>query len=527
MNRFLPTLSFWGVAFASHFLMGAKIDEALPVTGDSFRPVFVRMEDQLFRMAGDREAFCKAKSNLPRSKNRKETLALLRKKADDSWENIKGLVAELEKAGSIRGSSRYWIVNGFSCVAKPEAIHRLGEDETVSFVYLDRLSRPRKPSKSMSPSGMLAMKVLANLREEKSRSTEVRLKNVRIPWNVKAIKAPEVWLQEGAFGQGVTVAVIDSGILPTPSLATALWKNPNETLNGEDDDENGLVDDVFGYDFTFGTGNILERESTMSHGSACAGIIAGRTSAKSGWQTGVAPQSELMLIKGSFDFRALEYLVLNGADVVSMSFMIVGRNLGHLRGLYRNAFEHLSAAGVLAVGGAGNYGPKSRRVMPEGKQIGLPKDIPCVIAMAGVARDRSPVSFSSHGPCYWDKVAFFSDYPKDKPLSKPDLSAFPTGFPVWTHTPNRLTKARGWKAVSAEEGASLVIGPAGNSFSGPHGVGVAALVLSANPELNPWEVKQLLEDTATDLGDEGRDSRYGAGLIHASAAVGAARKIEK
>ena len=524
MTRFLPTLSFFGVAFASHFLLGEKIDEAIPMTGDSFRPVFVRMDDQLFRKAGDHETFCKAKADIPRSTNRKEVTPLLRKKADDSWEKIKGLAVELKKAGSIRGSRRFWIVNGFSCAAKPEAIRQLAEHNATSFVCLDRLARPAKPPRAMLPVRMTAMKALLKLREEKPAS--VPKKNARIPWNLKAIKVPEVWRQEGAFGQGVTVAVIDSGILPTPSLATALWQNPNETLNGEDDDGNGLVDDVFGYDFTSGTGYILELGSTMSHGSSCAGIIAGRTSAKSGWQTGIAPQAELMLIKGSFDLRALEYLLLNGADVVSMSFMIVGRELGHLRGLYRNAFEHLSAAGVLSVGGAGNYGPKSRRAMPEGKQIGLPKDIPCVIAMAGVAKDRSPVAFSSHGPCYWDKVAFFSDYPKDKPLSKPDLTAFPTGYPVWTYPPNRLTKARGWKEISAEVGASLVVGPAGNSFSGPHGVGVVALVLSANPELNPWEVKELLEETATDLGDKGRDAHYGAGLIDALASVRAAKKID-
>ena len=518
MTRFLPTLSFLGVAFASHFLLGAKIDDAIPMTGDSFRPVFVRMDDQLFRKAGDHETFCKAKSDVPRSTNRKETFALLRKKADDSWEKIKGLVVELEKAGSIRGSSRFWIVNGFSCVAKPEAIRRFAEHNAVSFVYLDRLARPTKPSR------MTAMKALLKLREEKP--AENPQKNARIPWNVKAIKATEVWRQEGAFGPGVTVSVIDSGILSTPSLATALWQNPNETLNGEDDDDNGLVDDVFGYDFNSGTGYVLELGVTMSHGISYAGIIAGRISAKSGWQTGIAPQAELMLIKGSSDLRALEYLVLHGADLVSMSFMIVGRELGQLGGLYRNAFEHLSAAGVLAVGGAGNYGPKSRRAMPKGKQIGLPKDIPCVIAMAGVAKDRSPVAFSSHGPCYWDKVAFFSDYPKDKPLSKPDLTAFPTGYPMWTHLPNRLTKARGWNEISPEVGASLVVGPAGNSFSGPHGVGVAALVLSANPALNPWEVKELLEETATDLGDKGRDIHYGAGLIDALAAVHAAKKVD-
>ncbi|MBG30285.1 MAG: hypothetical protein CMI31_09835, partial [Opitutae bacterium] len=60
--------------------------------------------------------------------------------------------------------------------------------------------------------------------------------------------------------------------------------------------------------------------------------------------------------------------------------------------------------------------------------------------------------------------------------------------------------------------------------SGPHGVGVAALVLSANPEMNPWEVKVLLESTAVDLGPKGYDTQYGAGLLDALAAVRQAKK---
>ena len=99
--------------------------------------------------------------------------------------------------------------------------------------------------------------------------------------------------------------------------------------------------------------------------------------------------------------------MINGADIVSMSFMIVNRDLGQSRGLFRNAFEHLSLGGILALGGAGNYGRQSRRAMPAGKQIGLPKDIPCVLAVAGVDRSRNQLSFSSEGPCYWADVRFF------------------------------------------------------------------------------------------------------------------------
>jgi subtilisin family serine protease len=73
----------------------------------------------------------------------------------------------------------------------------------------------------------------------------------------------------------------------------------------------------------------------------------------------------------------------------------------------------------------------------------------------------------------------------------------------------------------------LVIGPEGNSFSAPHTAGVAALLLSANPELNAWEVKRLMEQTCKDIGPKGRDTTYGAGLLQALDAVRAAKKVKK
>ncbi|MFZ5832455.1 MAG: S8 family serine peptidase, partial [Planctomycetota bacterium] len=68
------------------------------------------------------------------------------------------------------------------------------------------------------------------------------------------------------------------------------------------------------------------------------------------------------------------------------------------------------------------------------------------------------------------------------------------------------------------------VGPQGNSFSGPHAAGIAALMLSVNPELKPWELKQLMEQTSTDLGEKGWDPYHGAGLLDALAAVRSAKK---
>jgi subtilisin family serine protease len=108
-------------------------------------------------------------------------------------------------------------------------------------------------------------------------------------------------------------------------------------------------------------------------------------------------------------------------------------------------------------------------------------------------------------------------------LLKPDLTAFPSGYPVWNVSGSHKIRP-GWREAEKDNGASLVVGPAGNSFSGPHAAGVAALMLSANPELNPWETSEILRETASGLGSKGSDSKFGAGLIDALAAVRAAKK---
>ena len=516
----LPFRAFAWIALAVGTLSSGKdkIDEAIDLTKANPRPVFVRMSDQLIERAGEYERLCRKRSGKPRSQNRKEVLSLLKGKADESWETIGKTVDGLEEKGEVQAVRRFWIVNGFSCLAKPAAIRKLTKRDDVSYVYLDQFARPLKKPLPMSGNQMTSMQEVLAVWKKKQPEAILSL---RIPWNVREIGAEMAWREENATGRDVTVAVIDTGILPVPSLIRALAKNPKEEFNGKDDDGNGLIDDVFGYDFTSSTGYILEVGETTSHGSSCAGIIAGQSSSK-GWQTAIAPDSRILILKGGFNLRSMEYLLLNGADLVSMSYMIVGRDLGQIRGLFRNAFEHLSLGGVLAVGGAGNYGQKSHRGMPAGKQIGLPKDIPCVLAVAGVDRSRNQLPFSSEGPCYWEGVRFFSDYSKSNPLPKPDLTAFPSGYPVWNVTGSHEVRT-GWKEVEKDRGASLIIGPAGNSFSGPHAAGVAALMLSVNPELNPWEVSKILLESATNLGPNGHDYKFGAGLINALAAVRAAK----
>jgi subtilisin family serine protease len=345
-------------------------------------------------------------------------------------------------------------------------------------------------------------------------------RGIEIPWNLRAIQADAAWREERATGRGIVVAVQDTGLMIAPALTQALWKNPGEVLNGQDDDGDGYVDDLFGYDFNAGSYYCLGDDAERTHGSACAGIIAGRPNNRARLVTGVAPRARLMILRGMGYLKGYEYALDHGADVISLSFMWINHDLGQFRGVYRTAHEHLAAAGVVAVGGAGNFSDR-----PRGKQIAVPKDIPCVIAAAGLTRDGLKAPLSREGPCTWAGVKFYDDYPPRRPLAKPDVTAFFTGYPVWWRPP-----AEGGRAtLYAQENQqmALVVGPRGNSFSGPHAAGVAALMLSVNPDLCAWEVKELMEKTCRDLGLKGRDYTYGAGLLQANHAVRAARRAAR
>jgi subtilisin family serine protease len=339
------------------------------------------------------------------------------------------------------------------------------------------------------------------------------------PWNVARIRADVAWREEAATGKGVVVAVNDTGLMVTPSLMRALWKNPRESFNDADDDGNGYVDDLFGYDFEAQSWYALGDHPQTPHGSACAGIIAGRPLNGGRLLTGVAPRCRLMLLRGMGRLKAYEYALENGADVLSLSFMWIAEPLGDYRGLYRLAHEHLAAGGIVAVGGAGNF----RQTLPADQQIALPKDIPCVIAAVGVGEDGQQPAFSSEGPCTWEGVRFYDDYPPAAPLHKPDVSGVAGGYPVWWR-PQMVRGNRGRVVADEGGGIGLVVGPQGNSFSGPHAAGVVALMFSVNPRLNAWEAKRRLESTCQDLGDPGWDRVFGHGLLDAAAAVRAARE---
>src|SRR5262245_6615355 len=90
-------------------------------------------------------------------------------------------------------------------------------------------------------------------------------------WGLNAIGAPEAWNTGTGTGRTI-VAVIDSGVAYNhPDLKANMWRNPGEIAgNGIDDDHDGYVDDVFGYNFVANNGNPVDDNG---HGTHVAGII--------------------------------------------------------------------------------------------------------------------------------------------------------------------------------------------------------------------------------------------------------------
>jgi subtilisin family serine protease len=240
-----------------------------------------------------------------------------------------------------------------------------------------------------------------------------------------------------------------------------------------DDDSNGYVDDVIGWNFVKGKEDVTDFDG---HGTFVAGIVAARANDGLGI-AGVAPDAKVMILKvlsvrGGIWYsvdRAIRYAVNNGAKVINMSF---GGNRSIFTVLMRRAIDYAYANGVVLVAASGNENSS----LPT-----FPAAYNKTIATSAIDRNMKRAEFSNYG-----------DYV--------DLTA--PGVDILSLTPNG-----GYANAS------------GTSFATPHVSGVIALLLSKYPSLTPIDVAQTLFTEAKDLGEKGLDPFYGYGLVDALAAV--------
>ena len=276
------------------------------------------------------------------------------------------------------------------------------------------------------------------------------------------IDAPEAWdLTRGS--SSVTVAVIDSGMqLNHPDLASNLWTNPNETPgNGIDDDANGRIDDVNGWDFVNSDNDPTDDDG---HGTHVAGTIGAVGNNNSG-VTGVAWNVKLMPLKAcnaagscaiSATIAALNYAVAQGVKISNNSYGgISGQSTSE-----RNAITAARDAGHLFVAAAGNDGVNTD--VPANAHYPSNYNLDNIISVASTTLNDGLSSFSNYGTTSVDLGAPGSQI----------LSTYPTSSYVWAN---------------------------GTSMASPHVAGVAALVKSRKPDWTYSQVRSRLIDNTRPL----------------------------
>lgn len=283
----------------------------------------------------------------------------------------------------------------------------------------------------------------------------------------------------------VVVAVIDTGIDITHSdLKSRIWKNPGEIPGDKiDNDKNGYVDDVNGWDFFNGDNTVFDAEDGDEHGTHVAGTIAGAENKKG--VIGVAPNVKIMPLKflgpwGGDDagaIEAIEYAKDKGIKISNNSW----GGYGHSQALY----DAIKDSDSLFVSAAGNDGMDNDN--GEWKPIPASFDLPNILSVAAIDHTGNLAMWSNFGKTSVDIAAPGVDI----------LSSVPQVTPA--------------DVISYAYYS-------GTSMATPHVSGAAALVLSKNKTLSPVAIKTAITKTAKPLSSL-KGMVASGGLLNAGKAV--------
>ena len=309
-------------------------------------------------------------------------------------------------------------------------------------------------------------------------------------WWLKRVNADDAWSM--TRGAGSTVAVIDTGFdFNHPDIANNVWYNQTELngLPGVDDDGNGFIDDVKGWDFQNNDNN---PQDDNGHGTHVAGIIGALADNAIGI-AGVAPESKILPVKvlGSNGsglvtnvISAIRYAANLGVQVINLSLGVAKAFLSKtLQTSFQNAVKYALGKGAVVVAAAGNEGSDVKNSYPAG--------IHDVIAVGATDPTNQRAYFSNFGT----ELDFMA--PGVDILS---LRASGTSFGSNSTDP----------AYSRASGTSM---------ASPIVAGVVALLKSWNPLMSFSEVYGRLRLSAVDLGSAGFDKFYGYGLVDAFGAL--------
>ncbi|WP_129727589.1 S8 family serine peptidase [Ectobacillus funiculus] len=297
------------------------------------------------------------------------------------------------------------------------------------------------------------------------------------------IKAEGAWLRTQG-NPNVVVAVIDTGTdINHPDIKNQIWKNPGEIAgDGIDNDNNGYIDDVNGWDFFHNDNTVFDADDGDEHGTHVSGTIAG--SANGIGVIGVAPNVKIMPLKflgpdggDSADaIQAINYAKAKGVKITNNSWG---------GGDFSQAlYDAIKGSNSLFVAAAGNDG------INIDTQVSYPAgfDLPNILSVAAIDNTGNVADFSNYGT-------------KNVDIAAPGVSI-------------KSSVPKGWSSDYSYAYEYLN----GTSMATPHATGVAALLQSTNSTISPADLKSSIMNTVTKLSSLTGIVGTG-GLLNAQAAV--------
>ncbi len=322
-------------------------------------------------------------------------------------------------------------------------------------------------------------------------------------WDLRKINLINEEAGESAWdltqGEGIVVAVIDSGVdYNNVELKDNVWVNINEISgNGIDDDSNGYIDDIKGWNFSSNTNNPID--NTYGHGTWVSGIIASRGNNASGL-IGVAPGAKIMPLKVTFNLNnlapiteivsAINYALMNGADVINLSLSPASFN--PVIPSLEDAIKQAHSFGVVIVVAAGNI---NNDVV-----FYSPANMAETITVSGTDFNDNKAKFQ------------YSNYITESNFGEFIDVAAP-GIDVFTLNPSGQTNLLSLMIPQLNV-TNDYYRAQGTSMSTAIVSGMAALLLAHNVNLTNEDIRQIMRVSADDIGLPGRDINFGYGRVN-------------
>lgn len=295
-------------------------------------------------------------------------------------------------------------------------------------------------------------------------------------WHLNVINAAGAW-NYFSTGSTIKIAIVDDAVERTHSdISPNLWVNPGEIPNNNiDDDGNGYIDDINGYDVGSNDNNPNPPNSSYSHGTHVTGCASPATNNNNG-VAGIGFSCKIMAVKATSSassitngYDGIVYAVVSGADVINMSWGGTGSST-----TAQNIINWAYNSGVVLVAAAGNNNSNT---------MFYPAGYTNVIAVAATNSNDTKASFSNYGT--WVDI------------SAPGNNIYATYY------------------------GNTYANNSGTSMASPIVAGLCGLMLSLNPSLTPTDIRNCLTSTATSIASQNPsyNGQLGSGRINANAAM--------